>query len=306
MVMLQLNPLDLPGPQFLLLYVFLIVVAAMLARVIKKVVISPPWSDTRYINLDPYEVAYLRGGARGAIDAAIAMLAQRQLLKVSKTTREITTAGRLPAGAHWFEKAVYDSLSPRSGRKVNDIRSTSLLLPHTERLAEQFKQGGLTPSDDRWRMARTLSGLVMLAVLLLGVAKIFVGISRHRPVGFLVFLCVIAGIITLVVYNSRPARTRLGDQTLKQLRGESAALQMAARSRPHLMASGDVALAIGLFGIEALAFTNDSWTDLRAALQPPVATGSSSSSSGCGSSSSCGSSCGGGCGGGGCGGCGGG
>jgi uncharacterized protein (TIGR04222 family) len=302
MLMLQINPLDLPGLQFLLLYIFLIVVAAMLARAMKRLLVSPRWSDMRHINLDPYEAAYLRGSARGAIDAALAMLAQKQLLKVSKTTRDITTTGPLPAGAHWFEKAVHHSLSSRSGRAINDIRSSSMLMPHTERLAAQLKERGLIPADDRWRTARTLSALVMVAVLLLGVAKIFVGISRNRPVGFLVFLCIIAGIITLAVYNSRPARTRLGDQALEQLRGESAALQMAARTQPHLMASGDVALAIGLFGVEALAFTNDSWTDLRTALQPPVATGSSSSSSGCGSSS-CGSSCGGG---GGCGGCGGG
>ena len=300
MLITQINPLDLPGPQFLLLYVFLIIVAAMLARVIKRSLVSPRWTDMRHINLDPYEAAYLRGGARGAIDAAIAMLAQKQLLKVSSTTREVITTGPLPAGAHWFEKAVHHSLSPRSGRQVNDIRSSSMLTPHTERIAAQLKEWGLIPADDRWRTARMVAALVMLAVLLLGVAKIFVGISRHRPVSFLVFLCIVAGIITLVVCNSRPARTRLGDQTLEQLRGESAALQMAARTRPDLMASGDVALAIGLFGVEALAFTNDSWMDLKAALQPPVTTGSGSSSSSCGGGG-CG---GGGCGGGGCGGCG--
>jgi uncharacterized protein (TIGR04222 family) len=303
MLILQMNPLDLPGPQFLLLYVVLIIAAAGIARLIKRLLVSPQWSDMRRINLDAYEAAYLRGGARQAIDAAIAMLAQKQLLKISKTTRSISTTGPLPAGAHWFEKAVHQTISPKSERQINDIRSSSMLTPHTERLASQLKDGGLIPADSRWQMARMVSVLVMLAVLLLGVAKIFIGISRNRPVGFLIFLCIIAGIITLVVYNSRPARTRLGNQALEQLRGESAALQMAARTRPHLLASGDVALAIGLFGIEALAFTNDSWTDLKTALQPPIATGSSSSSSSSCSSSSCGSSCGGG---GGCGGCGGG
>ncbi|HJQ22695.1 MAG TPA: TIGR04222 domain-containing membrane protein [Blastocatellia bacterium] len=308
MLMLQINPLEMTGPQFLKFYVILMIVAAIVARLLKRALVSPRWTDSRHINLDPYEAAYLRGGARQAIDAAIAMLAQRQLLKVSKTAHSVSTTGPLPAGAHWFERAVHQAISPSSARQINDIRSSPLLTPHTDRLAAQLKQWGLIPDDSRWQMARTVSGLLMLAVLGLGVAKIFVGVVRHRPVGFLVFLCIVTGIITLVVINSRPARTRLGEQALAQLRGESAALQMAARTRPELLASGDVALAIGLFGVEALAFTNDSWTDLRAALRPPPSTSSGASSSSCGSScssSSCGSSCGGGCGGG-CGGCGGG
>jgi uncharacterized protein (TIGR04222 family) len=304
MLILQLNPLDMAGPQFLLLYVVLMIAAAIIARLIKRSLVSPQWSDMRRINLDPYEAAYLRGGARHAIDAAIAMLAQKQLLKVSKTTRSISTTGPMPAGSHWFEKAVHHAMAPNSGRQINDIRSSSMLTPHTDRLASQLKERGLIPADSRWQTARTVSALIMLAVLLLGVAKILVGVSRNRPVGFLNLLCIITGIIMVVVYKSRPARTRLGDQALEQLRDESAALQMAARTQPHLLTSGDVALAIGLFGIDALAFSNDSWTDLKTALQPPIATGSSSSSSSCGSSSSCSSSsCGGG---GGCGGCGGG
>jgi uncharacterized protein (TIGR04222 family) len=275
---------------------------------IKRALLSPTWSDMRHISLDPYEAAYLRGGAAQAIDAAIAMLAQKQLLEFSKTSHTIWTKQPLPAGAHWFERAVHHAIAPKPGRKVNEIRATPLLTPHTERLAERLKQWELIPSDSRWQTARLSAGLVMLAVLALGVAKIFVGISRNRPVGFLIFLSIIAGFITLAVFNMKPARTRLGDQALKQLQGESAALQMAARTQPNLLSSGDVALAIGLFGINALAFADNSWADLRATLQPPPPTGGSSSSSSCGgsscSSSSCGSSCGGGCGGG-CGGCGG-
>ena len=305
MVLLQINPLDMPGPQFLKLYVVLMIAAAILARLLKRALVSPRWSDQRHIDLDPYEAAYLRGGARQAIDAANAMLAQRQLLKVSGSAHTVSTSGPLPAGAHWFEQVVHHAISATSTRQINDIRSSSLLTPHTDRLASQLQQWGLIPDDQHWLTARTVSGLLMLALLLLGVAKVFVGVSRNRPVGFLILLCIVTGIITLVVINSRPARTRLGEQALTQLRGESAALQMAARTRPERLASGDVALAIGLFGIEALAFTNDSWSDLKAALRPPVATGSSSSSSGCGGGSSCSSSsCGGGCGGG-CGGCGG-
>jgi uncharacterized protein (TIGR04222 family) len=308
MLILQANPLDLPGPQFLVFYIALMIAAAIAARWIKRALVSPPWSSAQHINVDAYEAAYLRGGANEAVDTGIAVLVQKQLLKVSKTTLTIKTAAPLPAGAHWFERAIHQAVSSPSGCTINETRRSPLIAAHTAQLADRLRQWELIPSDSRWLKARLLSALVMLAVVVVGAMKVNVGLSRHRPVGFLVVLVIIAGFITLSIFKNRPARTRLGDQALKQLQDESAALQMAARTQPDRLAGPDVALAIGLFGVSALAFVDNDWTDMRAALRPFSSTSSGSSSSGCGSScssSSCGSSCGGGCGGG-CGGCGGG
>jgi uncharacterized protein (TIGR04222 family) len=312
MLMLQANLLDLPGPQFLVFYIVLMIVAAIVARWIKRQLVSPPWSSAQQVNVDAYEAAYLRGGANEAVNTGIAVLVQKQLLKVSKTALTIKTTAPLPAGAHWFERAIYQAVNSPSGCTINETRRAPLIAAHTAQLAERLKQWELIPADSRWFKARLLSTLVMLAVVALGVMKVNVGLSRHRPVSFLVVLVIIAGFITLSIFKSRPTRTRLGDQALKQLQDESAALQMTARTQPDRLNSPDVALAIGLFGVSALAFADNSWTDMRTALRPFSATSSGSSGSGCGSScssscssSSCGSSCGGGCGGG-CGGCGGG
>src|SRR4051794_30100698 len=142
MLILQMNPLDLPGPQFLLLYIVLMVVAAIIARRIKRSLVSPQWSTMRRINLDPYEAAYLRGGARQAIDAAVAVLAQKRTLEISKTVRTIrTTAAPLPAGTHWFEKAVHQAIGLQPGCVIADLRSSSSLTRQAERLAEPLKQG---------------------------------------------------------------------------------------------------------------------------------------------------------------------
>ena len=230
--MLQANPLDLPGPQFLVFYIALMVVAAIIARLIKWSLVSPPWSNTQRINVDAYEAAYLRGGANEAVDTAVAVLVQKHLLKVSKTTRALKTAAPLPTGAHWFEKVIHQAVGS-SGHTINEIHKSSLIEPYTAQLAGPLKQWELIPSDNRWLKARTVSALVMLAVVVLGVMKIFVGLSRNRPVSFLVVLCIIAGFITLSVFKSRPARTRLGEQALKQLQDESAALQMAARTQQY-------------------------------------------------------------------------
>jgi uncharacterized protein (TIGR04222 family) len=309
MLMLQVYPLNLPGPQFLFVYIVLMIAAAILARWIKRRLVSPPWSNAQHINVDAYEAAYLRGGANEAIDTGIAVLVQKQLLKVSKATRTIKTAAPLPAGTHWFEKAIHQAVGS-SGHTINEIRRSPIIAANTAQLADRLQQWELIPSGHRWLKARLLSALVMLAVVVLGVTKVNIGLTRNRPIGFLIILVIIAGFMTLSIFKSRPARTQLGDLALKQLQDESAALQMAARRQPDRLNGPDVALAIGLFGVSALAFADNDWTDMRAALRPPPSASGGSSSSSCGSgsscsSSSCGSSCGGGCGGG-CGGCGGG
>lgn len=298
-----MNPLDLPGWQFLLFYVITLAVAIIVAIILRRALArSDETFPVRRITVDPYEAAYLRGGPRQAIETAVAVLVRNKALKASKTDRAISISGSLPAGAHWLEKAVHSKAGPSPGKSLDRIYSSSLMNPYIDRIADQLKNAGLVLSDNRWRVARTSSALVIVAVLALGVAKLAIGILRDRPVGFLVILCIITGYIALSFFKSHAPATSLGKQALKQLKEENAALEATARTEPQRLASGDVALALGLFGMSALAFADDSWIELRKAL----ASSSSSSSSGSScSSSSCGSSCGGGCGGGGCGGCGG-
>ena len=108
MLMAQMNPLDLPGPAFLALYIILLVCALVIALLFRRWLVatgddqSPP-----AVQLDPYEAAYLSGGGDAVIDTAIAMLVQRQVLKATSATRSLATCGPLPRGAHPVEQAVY-------------------------------------------------------------------------------------------------------------------------------------------------------------------------------------------------------
>jgi uncharacterized protein (TIGR04222 family) len=265
------------------------------------------------ITLDPYEAACLRSGAKGAIEAAIAMLVHRKALETSKAQRTVKISGPLPQGAHWFERTVYNTINAKGAYTVSALRLSRLLLDDAARITERLKEMGLLVSDKRWRVVRTVPTLVMAAAVVLGFAKIVIGVSRDRPVGFLVFLCFITLIIALTFLNMRPESGLRGKMALRQLKQENAALEATARTQPQLLSSNDIALALGLFGVGALAFADDAWSDLRTTLTSPSYSSSSSSSSisSCGSSScsssscsssscsssSCGSSCGGGCGG---------
>lgn len=290
-----MNPLELPGPKFLLFYIIMLVIAIIIAMILRRWLSrSNEDFNARRITVDPYEAAFLRGGPRQAIDTAIAMLVKSKVLKVSKTDHKLSVIGRLPAGAHRLEQSVVSVIDSKGGRSINVVRLKTLR--SAESVADRLKTLGLVVSNEQWSVARKVPALVIVMVLVFGVIKIGIGISRGRPVGILVFLCILTAIIALGFSTSRPTATKLGKRALKQIKEENAALEATARTRPQSLASGDVALALGLFGFTALAFMDDSWIDLRRAFQPPS---SSSSGSSCSSSS-----CGGGCGGGGCGGCG--
>jgi uncharacterized protein (TIGR04222 family) len=307
MLMAQMNPLDLPGPAFLALYMILLVCALVVALLFRRwLVATGEGQPLTAVWLDPYEAAFLSGGGNAVIDTAIAMLVQRRVLKAASATRSLVACGPLARDAHPVEQAVYTAA--RSSRPVQEVRAAAMW--SVEQVAERLKKIGLVLSDGRWRAARWIPTLIVAAVLLLGLVKIYIGMSRHRPVSLLVTLSMFTAVITLVFFLARPRATPLGEQLLSQLKLNNAALQTTARSQPQMLTPGDMAYAIGLFGIGSLPFADAAWTELRQTLSPPPSAtsgsssscSSSSSGSSC-SSSSCGSSCGGG---GGCGGCGGG
>jgi uncharacterized protein (TIGR04222 family) len=316
MLLLQLNPLNFAGPKFLLFYIITLIAATFIASRLRGWLIRSGEEGLAWgISLDPYEAATLRNGAKGAIETAIAMLVHHKAVETSKAERQVKISGPLPQGAHWFERAVYNTINAKVTYTVAVLHKSQLLLNDVERITERLKEMGLLLSDKRWSVVRTVPTLVMAAVLALGFAKIVIGVSRDRPVGALVFLSFITVIITLIFLNVRPETGSRGKQALKDFKAVNAALQATARTQPQLLSSPDLALAVGLFGVTSLGFADAAWADLQSTLAAPSYRSSSSSSS-CGSSScsssscsssscsssSCGSSCGGG---GGCGGCGG-
>ena len=143
---------------------------------------------------------------------------------------------------------------------------------------------------------------VMVAVIAIGVIKIGVGMTRDRPVGLLVTMCVLDAVLALALFGRPAHRTRGGDAVLRRLRRAADPLRTSARTRSAHLASDDVARAVALFGVAELSSADPQLRALAAMMQPAGGGGGDGGSS-CGGSSCGGSSCGGG---GGCGGCGGG
>jgi uncharacterized protein (TIGR04222 family) len=294
-----MNPLDWSGPEFLALYVLLLVLSLKAAIALRWGLRQPGGPPGPLpSSVDPYEVALLRG-RQVLVEAAMASLVHQKLLSVEDG--KLAATGKVPFTAPLIERIVHASVEAGESKPWELLNKVE---PAIRQLRVPLEQRGWLMDDVQGNRARYLPLLPVAAVLMLGFAKLLVGVQRDRPVAFLVMATFLLGLVSVPFLLRAPWRSRLGDQVLNQLRMERQALRQLA---PVAVGNGplnawDVILAVGLFGL--MAVLSEEFDLLRRHL------GSSGYGVDSGSSSDFGGSDGGGDGdgggGGGCGGCGGG
>jgi uncharacterized protein (TIGR04222 family) len=304
------NPLDWSGPEFLGGYLVLAIVAAILALIVRMLFAPHATSDETKGKspTDPYEIACLAGGPARAVEAAFAALVQAGNLRLVRDDKKVlgivlrhsSTIGQgkaLRSNAPPLEHALYEaaavpteSLAPltRAGlpvaREIND-----------ELLRRGLVNGSLPP------LRCVVASLIMAAPLVLGVSKIAVGISRERPVIFLILACIATAAAALGFLLARKRLTADGAALLKSLQARHAGTTHVVESAADTASPADLAMTVGLFGAGMLAA--GPLADVHAMLPRNSGGGGCATSGGCGGGGCGGGGCGGGCGG--CGGCGG-
>ncbi len=240
--------------------------------------------------LTPEEVALLRGGPPLAVTVAALDLRSGGALEPLEGHRgRMRAAGSGPPSGNPLAGALWDAVAT-AGRPVwaPQLRRQLAHGPVMAEMRSDLRRRGLLLSSSVRRAIRAL-GLLPLAVIALGVARLVAGSSNGKPVGYLTLeLCaVVAGWIWLLVKSPRQS-----DAGRK-------ALAAVERARPST-GRGDAAMSVALSGTGVL------WASDPAFAQGwgvPVGSGGSSGFWGGGASGGSGG-CGGGGGGGG-GGCGG-
>jgi len=293
-----MNPItDLTGPQFLVFYAVLITVTVAYCWFRRRgsdalASLPPPALPQRF---DPYEIAYLRGGDREVARVAVVRLAQSGYL-LTGGKRIVTQTDHPPLqDLTDLERCVFDWVAQE--RNVKDVFYDSeliaMLRSHTLRYEERLHRDRMLVEND------AMAGYTAIALALIagvGILRLFVGLVRQRPVGFLILMG-IAGLIALFLVSRRSRLSARGEAYLKGLQQE-----WEQRARPVQVDDDSIVLATGLFGAGVLAGTP--YEDLSHTNKSHDSSASISCSAG-GDGGGGGCSGGGGCGGG-CGGCGGG
>lgn len=293
------NPVvDLPGPQFLAFFAIVAIVTCFLACCVRKSVDrtrnlpTPSLPET----LDPYEIAYLRGGPHEQKRLVILDLIMRGYL------RHVDSSSRLLGGFPIIAKAprhpdpryldadarmIFDRIT--SGLKAEEI--AKIPAPSTNDYRKNLSESRLLPSySDHLRLLRAVCPFVLFIVAL-SVYKLAIALSRgHTNVRFLVLLTIATAVALVIVAGPR----RLTDLGRRYLRKLQDALSMLKRRVPTL-AGDEFLLAVAVHGIGVLKGTSYDYYP-KMFLRASHGDGGGASAS-CGGSS-CGSGCGG-CGGGG-------
>jgi len=311
------NPIaNMYGPAFLVFYAAVIAVAFLgCAAYIRSI---EPKSADREIprSIDPYEIAYLRGGANEVIRTVViamlerGMLEQHQPVGIRNLVNRTTIAqahSADPTILSGLEAAVFNyCLRPKAAHELFSFdladKVRALCEPYHLKLIER----GLMPDAPTVSKIRQMVALTGLAVIMLGCYKFAAAWQTgHHNVIFLGFE-IVAALGLCIAFEWKRRITFAGQQYVQDIRRVFSSLQR----RPTFYENPDnTVLMAAVFGVAVLAETQQA--SYAAIFRRSGAGGScGGSTGGCGGSSGGGSGCGGGSGGGGggggCGGCGGG
>jgi len=283
-----MSPFDLPGPLFLVFYLFcggiVLIGVAMLHNFAES-------RDTTKVNLsDPYLIAYLRGGRREALRVATVSLIDRGLLKVSESKISAVASNAASGVRSPLEHQLLKLCQVT--KEASSVHSEHCFDSEMDRYEAELAQLGLMPTGSI--KTERAQRLVLVLAILWGVAvtKILLALERgHTNIQFLIILAIVFGVVAYKI--THPRQTGRGKALLADLGTLFSSLKDRSASFHPGSNPNELALLAAVFGVAAIP----RGLFPHAKTLYPVSSGDSGGSS-------CGSSCGGGGCGGGCGGCG--
>lgn len=302
---------EIPGPYFLILYSGISILVVLIAKLIVENDYTRDLEIPEPTKLSPLEIAYLTRGLKGAVIVSIFNLWRNKQIEINKIDNNIALKQISfdYTGLNKLETTILKYSHTQkfySGffKKESINTSKKILLPVKEKLEKLKLLADASIVKRNW----TASSLSIIILLLLGGTKLFLGLSRDKPVGFLFILILLS--ICAVIFILKPYNVHLTSLGKKFIKTSSKRFEwLKSNDNNAVMTDDNLLFGISLFGISS--FMNTGMGDM---LENPYLleknagtnSGTGCSGAGCGGGGG-GSGCGGGssCGGG-CGGCGGG
>lgn len=300
------NPLDWSGPQFLALY-FGLLVAAALVCVIARLATS--FSDPLVSEaaagpqVGPIETAWLKGGNALAATTALVDLEQARAVELVGTDVQAGSHVAAVNPKHRVQKVLLQEVAS-SGHGSSWQRLQRDVRPAMLQMRQELEGQGLVVSSTQANMARALPFILLGSLFAFGLLKVIVGLSRGRPVGFLLVGEVAAVACLAAFLATIPRLTPAGKRLLRERASRTELARDVKNGEPvetGLLSDSTLVWSTALIGTAALSDTQFS---PLAQAQTQWGGSAGSSAGGCSAGDGGGGCGGGGCGGG-CGGCGG-
>ncbi|HEY4311684.1 MAG TPA: TIGR04222 domain-containing membrane protein [Pirellulales bacterium] len=245
------HPFDLRGPEFLQFYAAVLLIAFLLAVATRVFAKHSPQKTVHTLPLDAHQVAYLSGGLQWAAKTALAQLvAEREVIVIRTRPLRLGRFGEVKAEGNALECALHRQMpkAPEGASWGAVCRNANTAVAE---VGESLRERGLVMSATHALVAHWGPLMIMGAALLIGAIKVLVGLQRHRPVGYLMIMVVIATIVSLMLFARRVHRTDAGDQKLLSLKLTNRHLREEAR-QASFSASESLPLAVALYGFSVL------------------------------------------------------
>ena len=178
--------MNFDGPDFLIFYALLSCLILATAQWI-KIQLTPRDTELREAlsHLSAYEIAALVGKRSDVVKTAIVSLIQQDFATAYSRLMTVSIKVSEEKITHPVEKEVAEAIVNGDN---SSYKKTRLLLIDT--MCQQASSSGNIANVRSWFICRFFSMLPVLALLLLGIAKILVGLSRDKPVGYLSLMCI--------------------------------------------------------------------------------------------------------------------
>lgn len=284
---------NMDGPTYLSHYAAWSVVCIALSLLIRTLWSRVDPHDVPVVD-NPIEVALLANGPSRAILAALAALIHRRSL-IADDGQSLATLvrGEATPGSHSrLEQRLYEAVDPENGSNIDHVIRTAE--SEANLIRDHLREQTLIPPDpsEPWQR-RGIPWCIMAALAVAGLARISEGISREKPVTWLVMMLI--GVLTVWYFLCRRGRrTPKGNAAYANVLKRTSELRDQTRQDTSSLTTADFTLLVAIEGLRPLVGYDDTFVHVyRRAVE------SSAGDGGCGGCAGCG-----GCGGCGCGGCG--
>jgi uncharacterized protein (TIGR04222 family) len=316
------------GPYFLIFFGFIIFFAVIIMALVKTQFDKTDKFAVPSIpsNLDPYEIAYLRGGTNEVARSVIFSLLKKGFIEIDNTSTPLIKKTQNQSNSTRLSQIEQLTLGwLGTSREPREIFSSYGLVNQLEVYGNSYQnllegQQMLTGDQDR-KVINPVKWSVYLLILSLGGYKLLAAILHGHYNIILLVIFIFAGLLMARAAAKLPRVTKLGKAYLERLQTAFDNLKYTsqapyipsnqAKVAPQTTFAGvdPLLLSVGVFGAGILVgtvFDNYNQAFHRAQITSGLSgsscssgCGSCSSGSNCSSGSSCsgGSSCGGGCGG---------
>ena len=203
------QPWGLSGPEFLWVYVAVMIIAAAVPYLISKSSGRDPEPGGATRDLGPFQAAYLTGGPDRVAQVAITELASSGALRVTSSGLATVTDREAWAGT---ETAAVLGIKPGDFPETGTITGGAKRIrqsPGVGKLRQKLESDALIGPAARETLPRTVTIAVVVILLGLGIARLAEGISNGRPTRDLVILLLIAlaeSLVLLVKFTPRVTR----------------------------------------------------------------------------------------------------